>query len=514
VHWISARTFRARLVVPAAPWIEGDPVRVAPLVSGTYPIGVQCLVVGKGCTAERVEGVAEFRLQVRRSLAWCRTSSSCARLRVTPGRAAPGAVVNVTGFAPLVSIIGSDQPFAFQFVVLNGRRHGPQVRLGTFEAGPSAVLGRAALDVVAPASFSSLRDTAPIDEVSAGLSPISAHPAVPSTVAWCAAGAVDVQSDGMSTSIPTDTAVGALTRLGVQPAAGVALRCDAVALAAVVAAGFPAAPARYGGPPFYEIALTTTDHGQTWTSVPVPAGASGLSFGAFRYQAGGVEAVFATATANRIAPAYPNLDPNRPLAELSTGNGNGWQATPLGCPPAGPCVTLGPYLHANCAMNETTQPVLRSTDAGVRWSKATLPDQVEACAEAELVATSDHSDLLIDSMSQFPLQATNNGGATWHDIGLPPAPGEHSDGLGEGPGGITPLPDGDLLLSGDQGYRGGWELLRHGGRAWCTVHAPTAHLQALPQFSAPSVIGNQLWWLTGAYGAPTADHVALSALSC
>jgi hypothetical protein len=441
---------------------------------------------------------------------------------VTPAAAPPGSVVRLTGFAPLVSIIGSDEPFVFQFEVLNGQPYGPEVRLGEFTAGPSALLGRAALEVLAPPSFASLHDTTPVAEVSAGLSPISAQPGAPSTVAWCAPGAVDVSNAGASTSVPASAAAAALTRMGLRPAGGSPLRCDTVALAgpsadpaAVMAAGFAAAPARYPGPPFYEIALVTADQGQTWTAVPVPAGGSVLSFGGFRYEAAGVVALFATAIPHRKAPAYPDLDPARPLAELASGNPTSWQPIPLGCPPAGPCVTLGPYLQANCAMNPVTQPLLRSTDGGLRWSQPALPDQVQACAEAELVATSARTELLIDSMSRFPLQATTDGGATWRDIGLPPAPGQQSYGLGEGAGGITALPGGDLLLSGGQGYRGGWELLRHGSHSWCAVRTPSAQIQDLPQLSWLSVIGNELWWLTGTYGEPpTAHNVALSTVSC
>ena len=522
IHWTSPRTFRARLIVPGAPWIEGNPVRAAPLVPGTYPIALQCLVLGKACAWERVEGVADFHLRGAVAPSWCPAPSSCARLQVMPRAALPGDVVRVTGFAPLVSITGSDQPFAFQLEVLKGRPRGPEVRFGTFKAVRSALLGRAAFDALAPASFASLGDTTPIAELSAGLSPISAQPGAASTVAWCAPGAVNVSSAGATTSIPTTAASATLTRMGFQASGGSPLRCDAVSLAgpvadpaAVVAVAFAAAPAKYGGPPFYEVALVTADRGQTWTAVPVPAGASALSFGGFRYQGGGVEAVFASATPDRKAPAYPNLDPRRPLAELNTSGGTSWQPAPLGCPAAGPCVTLGPYLQDDCAMNEVTQPLLRSTDGGVRWSQPPLPDQAQACAETELAATSARRELLVDSISRFPLQATTDGGATWHDIGLPPAPGEQSYGLGEGPGGITALPDGDLLLSGGQGYRGGWELLRPRSRAWCAVRTPPAQIQALRQRSSLTLIGRELWWLTGAYNTPpAAHHDAFSTVSC
>jgi len=521
VRWISPRAFRARLVVPGAPWIEGDPVRVAPLASGTYPIGLQCLVIGKGCASEGVEGVAEFHLRVPAAPSWCRMSSSCARLRVTPSAAAPGEVVSVRGFAPLVSIIGSDQPFVFQFEVLNGRPHGPEVEFANVKAVSSALLGRTALDVLAPVSFASLRDTTPIAELSAGLSPLSAQPGVPSTVAWCAPGAVDVSYDGATTSIPTSAAVETLSGMGLQSLGGAQARCAAAALAgpasdpaAVVAAAFAAAPARYGAPPIYDVALVTSDAGHAWTPVPVPAGASLLGFGGFRYQDGGVEAVFASAMPNPKAPAYPDLDPSRPLAELSGGDGTGWRPAPLGCPAVGPCLTLGPYLPGDCAMSFVSQPLLRSSDGGVHWSQPALPDQVQACAETELIATSARAGLLVNSMSPFPLLGTTDDGASWHDIGLPPAPGEQSHGLGPGSGGITALPDGDLLLSGGEGYTGGWELLRHGSRQWCAVHAPSARIQALPQLSPLTVIGDELWWLTGNGAAPHIHQEALSAVSC
>jgi hypothetical protein len=452
---------------------------------------------------------------------------------VTPAAAFPGDVVSVGGFAPLVSVLGSNQPVVFQFAVLNGRPDGPEVKFGYYKTLGSALLGRALLDVLAPPSFAGLPDTAAIAEVNAGLTPISSQPATPSTVAWCSAGAVDVWNQGITTKEPTRAVKLVLRRLRLEPPSP--LRCDAVALAgpasdptAVIAAAFPAAPTPYGAPPFGEIALVTKDHGQTWAALPIPSGALALSFGGFRYRDGGVEAVFAKAMPNRKAPKFPYLDPARPLAELSSSDGRSWRAAPLGCPAGGPCVTVGPYLPGGCTMGapNPAQPLLRSTDGGIHWSQPFLPDQVQACAEAELVATSRQEALLIDSMSQFPLQRTTDGGATWHVVDLPPAPGEQSYFLGsvagvksyvlgEGPGGITALPDGDLLLSGGQGYRGGWELLRHGADSWCTVRTPSARTQSLPQLSSLTVIGDTLWWLTGINdAAPVARHVELSAITC
>ncbi|MGZ4272969.1 MAG: hypothetical protein ACXVRP_04325, partial [Solirubrobacteraceae bacterium] len=49
VRWTSPRSFRTRMIVPAAPWIEGGPARVAPLVSGpggTTPITPVTVIAG------------------------------------------------------------------------------------------------------------------------------------------------------------------------------------------------------------------------------------------------------------------------------------------------------------------------------------------------------------------------------------------------------------------------------------------------------------------------------------
>jgi hypothetical protein len=268
----------------------------------------------------------------------------------------------------------------------------------------------------------------------------------------------------------------------------------------VIAAAFPVASAKYGVPATFSVALVTRDRGRTWAPLPVPRVADKLSFGGFRNRDGGVEAVFATAVPNPEFPAYPDFDATRPLAEISNDAGTSWRAAPLGCPGAGACVTLGPYLQGNCAMNGGTQWWLRSSDGGVRWSMPDLPNWVQPCAEAELVATAPQTALLVNSMSAFPLTRSTDGGASWQDIGLPAAPGEQNPGFGFGARGLTALPDGDLLLSGGQGYRGGWELLRRGNGAWCPVHAVSASLQALPQFSSLTMIGSRLWWLTGGYG--------------
>ncbi len=520
----SPHTFRERIVVPAAPWVQGGPVHVARLESGDYAIGVQCLLSGKGCSSLPAEGSASFHLVVGASLSWCRAQAGCARLKVAPAEGIPGDVVKVTGVAPLVSISGADRPFVFELEVLRGRPGGPEVHFRTRLGNINATFGHGVLDVKAPPSFASLGDIAPLAEVSDRLPPIDADPAHPSTVAWCGDGTIGVSSAGATSMIPTAAAADELTKLGFQVFAGQPLSCQGVApidsasgSPAGVVAAFQTGPGNGGPPFFYDVPVVTYDGGQSWQPLPVPPGSSLAGFGGLRYQNGALEAVFAARGSGGTVD-YPTFDAGRPLAEVNGPAPTTWQAEPLGCQTGGPCATIGPFFPGNCAMIEDDQPLLHSTDGGVRWSEAAAPDYVQACAESELVMTSVKDALLVNTMSPYPLVRSTDGGASWSDVGLPPAPGEQRGrSLGPGPDGITFLPDGGLLLTGGQGYHGHWELLAPRGRAWCAVSSPALAVQRRYQVSPVTVIGNTLWWLTGspAGDAPAVINSApLSSLSC
>ena len=512
VRWISPRAFRARLVVPAAPWLMNGSFRLAPLVSGRYAIALQCLRIGKGCEAA-AEGAAIFTLRDARPPAWCRTQASCAQLRVTPARALPGAVVRVSGFAPLTSVIGSNEPFVYQTATLRGGPRGPQVRFSVTDGLAQATFGRGALRVLTPPRYGALRDLQPVGEVTDGLTLIAADPATPAIVAWCEGASIAVSANGTPTAVPT-AAVGPVlkqmgfTNVGPQPPPCAAVAPidnaagTAVGLAAAFTVGLPPAV-----PPFYDAAVATYDGGRTWTPVDVPPRASPAGFGGFRYRGGALEAVFATVTPGKAV--YPELNALRPRAELTSADGRGWAAAPAGCPAAGPCVTLAPFWPGNCAMNGSQQPVVRSTDGGRRWSELEFPPWVRACGQATLVALSPRQELLVDSTSSFPVLRTTDGGSTWHDVALPPRGGD---------GDLSVLPDGSLVMSHGVQYAGPWKLLRHGARAWCELTTPNAAVQRRFQLSAPAVIGGALWWLaappTKPEAAPAMNRVPLSALSC
>ena len=99
------------------------------------------------------------------------------------------------------------------------------------------------------------------------------------------------------------------------------------------------------------------------------------------------------------------------------------------------------------------------------------------------------------------------------DVSQLPVNGDLEDGFGPEPDGITVLPDGGLLAI----ETGGWELLASGGHSWCRVRTPTPSPRHTYQLSAATVIGSQLWWLTGSLtsdSSATVNEVPLTALSC
>ncbi len=506
--WTSPRTFRARLRVPAAPWIEQSPFRVAPLASGAYAISVTCLRLVADCE-EVTDGAATFALHVTHPIAWCRTQATCAHLQVTPARAQPGQVVRITGFAPLSPLTYDGPGSDAARVQRSGQRAG--VHFSTQDGAHSVSFGRGAFTVVAPPRYAAV---APLGQVSDGVPQIAADPANPGTVAWCAGQAIAVSGPAGTTSIPTATAKTALRSMGFsfrfepQPqCAAVAPLTTSTGAPSGLAAAFSVTEAA-GAPPFYLAALVTHDNGQTWAPIPVPHGSGPAGFGGFRYAGSTLEAVFAASL-----QGYPRADPEfsatRAATEVSGADGQSWRQAPLGCPPAGPCVTFGPYQPGNCAMNGSMQTLLRPRDGGTGWATYDFPYPVQACGEAELVATSPSSELLLDSTSTYPVLRTSDGGVTWHDVALPRRGGD---------GDLTVLPDGSLVMADGLGYSGPWKLLARGRRAWCELPAPTRTERGRFQVAAPTVIGDRLWWLTGSLDSSNStaalQQVPLSALRC
>ncbi len=160
LHWLSSTTFQTTMVVPQAPWVNASPPRVVPLASGTYTIGVQCLQEAPSCGLGGAEATTSFQLDVPAADApsWCHTADSCAQMTVSPAHALPGEDVTVTGFAPVASIGGDGQPYAYQLQEIPAPISGPPVQFQSLaQPGPTLVyFGFGALTVTASPTLASI----------------------------------------------------------------------------------------------------------------------------------------------------------------------------------------------------------------------------------------------------------------------------------------------------------------------------------------------------------------------
>ena len=162
------------------------------------------------------------------------------------------------------------------------------------------------------------------------------------------------------------------------------------------------------------------------------------------------------------------------------------------------------------------------------WRQAPiLGRQLYPCGETELAALTTarrvHAELLVDGSSPHPLQLSTDGGAAWTNLTLP-ALHHLAEGISarledQAYAGLTPLPNGSLLLTGGGSSKDGWQLLSPGASKWCAVAARSASWQTGPQLSTITIIGRNLWWLAAGQASngssPIEAHeLPLSAIRC
>ena len=552
--------FIVRAELPDAPFFVGG--RLHSLVSGVYPIGVACVAPEgpgiAGCGEHPAQGSAPFHLVVAHPVR-CTVSGSCAHLELSPPDAPPGTAVRVRGVAPVSQIIG--QPFGYTLTVGRAvavRASVPAAAGGVVELAPTA------FRVEVPELWAQLPSTRPLDVQAVGPEPgpVSLDASDSGLVATCAPGAirlVSVATGGVVRTVPTRTVDAVHFGSGVAlwpspagrtgtattgPTSSVPRSCvdvlaDPGRTGDVFAAFDAAGPG--GAPPVEEVGAVTTDGGAVWHAVPAPQGSAvGLLSGFAVAPSGAVDALFVPA----------GESPRRPdVVEASADGGAHWSAAPLGCPAAGPCLTLGPFAPGNCAMNGTSQELLVSTDGGRSFADAgqSWPGRLDACGPAEVAGTSARDVLVVDSSSPFLVVSSTDGGRSFADVGVPALRLPGADGvLGQGgavpygSGGLVLLPDGSLLLAtGSSPARAGterspasspWYLLRAGATSWCSV-GPLAvrplavHSMAGASGTAASglispvvALAGRLWWspLQPDSSSPTGqlESVALSAIGC
>ena len=522
LKWISPTKFQTHLTVPDAPWLAGNPGKVVPLTSGNYSIGIQCLDTVKGCGLDGSQGSAKFHLTVgSNQTPWCKSEQNCAILSASPISAYPGDVVKITGYAPLLTVLGSNSPQLFELKVIKGSPKGPQIiQKPIAKVGSNSIyIGHALLNILPPQSFSTLGKFQPKILANSGISQITQDPSNPAGVDWCSAGLIQLAGPNGPQTISTASVNSVLQQLGYTLFTNNSPNCTSLAVVGtgsipqLIAASFEAQP-KMQSPQFANVALMTKDDGKSWVPIPVPAGASMNGFGGFRQNGNSLEALFSPSLSGS---SYPSGSPV-PLVEATSNSGTSWNEQSLACPSSGPCVTFGPYLAGNCAGGVGVhQSVLYSSDDGKTWSTPVWPKSIQACSPAQLIELPGNKVILVTTSSQNIVRISSNGGKTWKDLAVPlPKSSQRGYGIGPGQGGFQILPDGSLLLS-DQisnGYK--WELLNPSADKWCTLNNVSS------QFIVSSVyqIGNKLWWLsakpTGHTFSPqsTINSISLRNIHC
>ncbi|NNN19186.1 MAG: hypothetical protein HKL84_04960, partial [Acidimicrobiaceae bacterium] len=519
--WVNPTQFTASIVVPAAPWLESGTRTVKALATGDYKVSIECITNNKGCGLGSSEGSATFHLKVATgSVTWCPTLSGCARLTASPSASFPGDIVKLAGYAPLISIIGSDTPTQFELKVSRGEPPPDQLTFSpTSNGAPEIIIGHARLLVQSPPPMSAIGKIKPSVVDFSGPSPITENPANPGQIVWCSQGNIGISGVDGNVSISTVGVRQVLTALGYGTLGASSPNCVSVALAdggslgKIVLASFGVAPSLQA-PPLVNIALETSDRGVHWTPVPVPPGSAISGFAGFRYQGSSLQALFAPDFASS-GPYYPNPEAP-PLVEMLKSGNTSWIPGTLDCPVRGPCMTFGSFIPGNCVMTGSQQSIFYSSDNGANWFPPSWPIQIQACAPNELVPVSGQVELLISSSSQYLIRESIDGGSTWRVLSIPSIPGvvPGSNLYGSGAE-IQMLLNGSLIVTGQHGNSFDWELLLPGSGSWCPVKGLPAGVRNSSRSADVHQLGNSLYWVPlSSKPNPRLHSISVADLKC
>ena len=532
IHWRSSTTFQMTLVVPRTAWLESGHhgVSVHPLTSGQYSVGVQCLGEISGCALGRSDATVELHLTAP-SPTRCASSRPCTTLHLSSTRSGVGDVVEVSGWAPLESIIG--QPFGFQLSVARaaaGARYDALSVLRTSKGGDLSVdLAPEILHVVASRTWSDLGRLTYVASSFAGPSPIDVVSGS-NRIAWCEPTSLVVTKGATISSISTAGVAAALggTNLSLFDAPTSHPPCSTVLMVPryprSVFAGFDTATSE-GAPPIYLSGLYSVDAGTRWQRVPIPPGSSDENFAGFVANHDVVEALFSSPESGGSDTPFGTTN-GEVATEMTTNGGLTWSTSTLGCPSTGPCASFGPYYWGNCAMNGSSQALLvaprGATGAlGRTWRNSSWPTTVNSCFAQQLVATSKNGLVLLDPSSQYPLLRSSDGGVDWSSFALPSNDGENfPDGAPLGTS-LLMAPDGSLFatVTSASGTRESLLRLYPDATAWCVVPGVLGVSARVGVVGALRVSATDLVWSQDVYptsGAETSTThvVAFSHLRC
>ncbi|MFI5035857.1 MAG: hypothetical protein ACHQFZ_06595 [Acidimicrobiales bacterium] len=521
VRWANKTTFEMRFRAPAAPWFQSarGHLGVHPLVSGIDYLGVECLVVASGCALRPADAEVPVHFEVK-APDNCGARFPCASLTLSATRAQIGDVVSVQGWAPLESIIG--QPWGYSLVATGVTQPQPRAAV-RFEPTRCAcesigVLAPRYVTLLPGREWSSLGSLHTLADSWAGYA--GANPQTQSTgVVWCNGSSIEVQRGPRDVTVSTRGVAAALKGTNLM-----LLGPDKANPPCATAVVDPSQPdVVYAGfstgengviPPVDTAGLYSRDGGVHWQMVPVPKGQLAADFGGFRIVRRTVEALFGAqsyaATANDVA-----------VEETSDG-GATWFRSGLSCPSLGPCVTFGPAVQGNCAMNGSPQLLLvgrAPASPPPSWSTTSWVTSVNGCFSQQLVATSPRGAVLVDPSSPYPLLVTSNGGATWWHVSIPALPGVSSGSPAPLFSQLILAGDGSLLAlvpnSSDEAQR----LFRLYPRAssWCHVRTYSGKPFATTYVEPMRISGDQLIWIQNPSSRPSQvrdERVRLSKLAC
>jgi hypothetical protein len=560
--------FSLMFVVPSIPWLANDGVHK--LEPSDYPISLRYLdpnevnctdpsTGGKVCTPP-IEISASFYLTEGYTGPECQDSSSCGWLKTNPTQGAPGDIIQVQGWAPLLSIIG--QPFGYSLVLetipnavsfMDIYSFGGQVQQsmdgsfsGSFQV-PQSISGNSLLN---PGSYSLALEAGGLEQANPGekistpilIAPaqfeITAAPAwtaqqrssplwiqLSSTImdqmlvvdpnnsdqmAYCITGSIMASQDGGHSwaSIPTD-GIKDVALPGDMVIDTSQSMCTSVALDAThpdsYYAVFSTVSKQWGAPPMYYLGFYTTVQGKTWQLAPVTqlltqSTMETGSFGGFFTVGNAVETLYYNTTSDDPA--------NQPTLEVkqTTDGGLTWTAASLACPYSGPCLRWGAAPSEITGMGaDLPQGVKASFDQGQNWVFTGQSAELRMIGPGELIALSETEALLISAGASYPLLYTADAGKTWQALALPPLPGVNS-GWGIGYSGLQMLPDGSLVALNQD--RGVWWLLSPSAQDWCSTGI------AAPGNSPTLLVssGGRIWWFDSA--SAKAESTPASSFAC
>lgn len=491
--------FEARFTVPKTAWLT--PTDTHALVNGSYSVAINCFTVGQaqaGCDLGPNQASATFTLTGAPQ-----KPAPKAYLHLSLDRAKPGDTVHVTGWAPLTEIIGVPFPYNFTWSQ-NGNTSSPvsgtlsqslsgqlsgsfkvpaaNARAGLAHVGlqylfersnVSVSLAETPIHVLAPLTWAQLAIPSAVASES-NSEPIGRSGDLVALPSQTTGTFLASRNGGRSWRIVNVSAINQLAEKMGYPTDWTTEKSPEVSTVLVDArdpSSFfittAAISKKYGSaPPIFYTPYYSINSGASWRAVPVPRGFTQGDFGGFLTSNGRIEATWVKNSATAI--------------EVTDNGGVSWHMGALLPLYNGLPLQFGAFPDQYPGMGVGIQQPVAS-EIHDHWATSTTVDATAAGAPASQLDRLLDGTLLINPMSPYEVELTQNGGTSWQYVAIP-----------NPPGGLTGqelmmLHNGNLITTGSNG---GWYLLRARSTVWTPIPKTIlpSGLQVIEQ------IGGELWW--------------------